>query len=183
MPFDFEMLPIDGPVLIKPAVFNDNRGYFLETYKKSDFEAFSIKDNFLQDNLSYSKKNTVRGLHYQMPPYAQAKIVRVIKGRVLDVAVDVRRESPAFGKYFSVELSGENNLALYIPQGFAHGFSVLSDEGAFVFYKCTNEYYPGAAAGIRYDDKSLNIDWKVKTPVLSCSDLKLPYIESAQLFD
>lgn len=167
----FDKFEIDGPILIKPDIFGDNRGYFLETYNQQKFDFLSKEICFVQDNLSYSKKNTIRGLHFQEEPYAQGKLCRVIKGKVLDVAVDIRPDSKTFGKYVALELSGENNHSLWIPAGFAHGFSVLSEE-AYFLYKCTNYYNKESERCILYNDSSLNINWQVEDPVVSIKDLE-----------
>ena len=149
---------ISDVYIIEPSVFGDNRGYFLESYNKKAFEENIGFVNFVQDNESKSSKGVLRGLHFQKPPYAQAKLVRCIEGCVIDVAVDIRKGSPTYGKHFSVELSGENKRQLFVPRGFAHGFSVLSESAVFA-YKVDNMYAPAFDAGIRYDDKELNIDW------------------------
>ncbi len=151
---------IKGVVIIEPQVFGDERGYFFESFSQKKFEAEVCKTVFVQDNESKSCYGVVRGLHYQLPPYAQAKLVRVVKGRVLDVAVDIRKGSPTYGKYVAVELTEENKRQLYIERGFAHGFAVLSDEAVFQ-YKCDNYYAPGQEGGIRFDDVTLNIDWRI----------------------
>ena len=148
-------------LIIEPKVFGDERGYFFESWNKSRFEEYGINADFVQDNESKSRFGVVRGLHYQLPPYTQAKLVRVISGSVLDVAVDIRKNSPTYGKYVAVELSGENKRQLFIPRGFAHGFAVLSDEAIFA-YKCDNIYMPSAERGIAFNDPDLNIDWKVQ---------------------
>lgn len=155
--FTFEKTHIDGVYIITPKVFGDNRGYFMETYKQSDFEEAGIFCNFLQDNQSKSRKGVLRGLHFQKT-YPQAKLVRVIKGEVYDVAVDLRKESPTYGKYIGVLLSDENKKQFFIPRGFAHGFLVLSDEAEFV-YKCDNLYHPEDEGGLIYNDPDVNIDW------------------------
>lgn len=160
-----------GLIVIKPDVFSDNRGYFFESFNKQKFEKKGYLWNFVQDNFSKSKKGTIRGLHFQVNPYAQGKLCQVIQGEVLDIAVDLRFNSPTFGKYFSIVLSEENHLQLYIPEGFAHGFSVLSDEAIF-HYKCTNFYNKESERTILFNDEKLNIDWKVENPNLSEKDLK-----------
>jgi dTDP-4-dehydrorhamnose 3,5-epimerase len=144
--------------IIEPSVFGDNRGYFLESFNLEKFEENIYPIKFVQDNESKSSKGVLRGLHFQKPPFEQAKLVRCIEGRVLDVAVDVRKESPTYGKHLAVELSGENKRQLFIPRGFAHGFSVLSESAIFA-YKVDNTYAPESDSGIRFDDKELNIDW------------------------
>ena len=144
--------------IIEPLVFGDNRGYFLESFNLEKFEENIYPIKFVQDNESKSSRGVLRGLHFQKPPFEQAKLVRCIEGRVLDVAVDVRKESPTYGKHVAVELSGENKRQLFVPRGFAHGFSVLSDTAIFA-YKVDNTYAPESDSGIRFDDKELNIDW------------------------
>ena len=177
MPFEFERLKIEDLILVKPKVFGDNRGFFAECYKKSDFALNGINVDFVQDNHSKSSKGVLRGLHYQQSPYAQAKLVRCIKGRIYDVAVDIRPDSKSFGKYVKVELSEDNKYMLYIPEGFAHGFVVLSDEAELI-YKTSAEYAPEYDSGIRWDDKDLNIDWGIDfEPVLSEKDKNLPYLK------
>ena len=144
--------------IIEPSVFGDNRGYFFESFNKEAFEESLGTADFVQDNESKSSRGVLRGLHFQKPPYAQAKLVRCIEGRVIDVSVDIRKGSPTYGKHVSVELSGENKRQLFIPRGFAHGFSVLSDTAIFA-YKVDNRYVPESDSGIKYDDKELNINW------------------------
>ncbi len=174
MPFVFEKTEIEDVILVKPQVFGDNRGFFMESYKKSDFYANGIKVEFNQDNHSCSSKNVLRGLHYQIPPYAQAKLVRCAKGRIYDVAVDIRPNSKTFGKYVKVELSEDNKHMLFIPEGFAHGFVVLSDS-AELLYKASGEYNPSADRGILWCDEDINIDWGIDfTPILSKKDENQP---------
>lgn len=151
---------IEGVVIIEPRIFNDSRGYFFESFNHREFEDKVCKTLFVQDNESKSSYGVLRGLHFQKPPYAQSKLVRVIKGKVLDVAVDIRVESPTYGKYVAVELSDENHLQFFIPRGFAHGFIVLSDEVIFQ-YKCDNFYSPEYEGAIAWNDPEINIDWKV----------------------
>lgn len=172
-----------GVMVIEPAVFGDSRGYFMESYNKSDLAEIGIVNDFIQDNESFSSYGVVRGLHYQAQPYTQAKLVRVISGRVLDVAVDIRKDSPDFGKIFTVELSGENHRQFYIPRGFAHGFAVLSETALFA-YKCDNIYHPESDRGIAFNDPALKIDWQVPEDkmLLSAKDLKHPYLKDAELF-
>lgn len=160
-----------GLLLIKPKVFGDNRGYFFESYNKEAYQKAGIDFHFVQDNISKSKKNTIRGLHYQIGSKAQGKLCQVISGKVLDVEVDIRFGSPTFGKYFASELTEENHTQLWIPPGFAHGFSVLSDEAIFS-YKCTELYCKELERAILYNDKQLNISWKVDTPIVSEKDLQ-----------
>lgn len=170
MPFDFERQRIKDVILVKPKVFGDNRGYFMETYKKSDFAANGIDVDFNQDNQSMSMAHVLRGLHYQEEPYGQAKLVRCNKGRIYDVAVDIRKNSETFGQYVKVELSEENKHMLFIPKGFAHGFVVLS-EVAELIYKASGEYAPQADRGILWNDKDIDIDWEIDfEPILSEKD-------------
>lgn len=177
MPFEFEKLEIEGLILVKPKVFGDNRGFFLESYKKSDFTANGIDVEFNQDNHSKSTAKVLRGLHYQAKPYGQAKLVRCSKGKIFDVAVDIRPNSKTFGKYVKVELSEENKHMLFIPEGFAHGFVVLSDE-AELLYKASGEYSPQADRGILWNDKDINIDWGIDfEPILSEKDKIQPYLK------
>lgn len=181
MPFIFKKLDLPEIVLIEYSVFPDERGFFAETFKASEFEKNGLPTTFLQDNFSYSKKGVVRGLHYQLNPKAQGKLVRVLKGKILDVAVDVRRESTTFLQKVAVELSSENNRMLFIPAGFAHGFVALSEEVEFL-YKCTSEYSKEHERGIRFDDPDINIDWKISNPIVSGKDLELPFAKNAEVF-
>ena len=180
MPFIFKKLSIPEVVLIEPKVFRDGRGLFLETYKYSDFAQTGIKEQFVQDNYSKSVKGVLRGLHFQKNPDAQGKLVQCVKGKIFDAAVDIRKGSPTFGRWVSVELSEENNLLLYVPSAFAHGFVVLS-ETADVIYKCNREYSPEDDRGIIWDDPDINIRWPVKDPVLSEKDKKLPFLKDADI--
>lgn len=175
---------IKGVYVIEPRVFNDARGYFMETWKQADFEEYIGKVQFIQDNESKSSYGVLRGLHYQKGDASQAKLVRVIKGRVLDVAVDIRRSSPTFGKHVMVELSEDNKRQFYIPRGFAHGFLVLSDEAIFI-YKVDNFYAPQQDAGIRWNDPELGIEWPIdpKDVQTSEKDLRQPLLKDAELFD
>lgn len=177
---------IPDVVIIEPKVHGDARGYFVETFRQDKLEEFlGYKINFCQDNESKSSKGVLRGLHYQLPPYAQTKLVRVIKGKVLDVAVDIRKGSPTFGKYVAVELTAENKKQLLVPRGFAHGFVVLEDDTVFA-YKVDNYYSPECDRGIAYDDESLNIDWILKKEELNLSakDTKQPKLnETNDLFE
>ena len=167
---NFEKIFIDGLLLVQPDVFLDERGYFFESFNKEKYVDSGINFSFVQDNISKSKKGTVRGLHYQVGESAQGKLCSVIVGKVLDIAVDIRFGSPTFGKYYSLELSEEKKNQLWIPPGFAHGFSVLSDEAIFS-YKCTNIYNKQAERSILYNDEMLKIDWKVEMPIVSPKDL------------
>ena len=182
MSYIFEKSEIPEIILLKPQVFSDNRGYFLETYKRSEFIANGIKDDFLQDNISYSKKGVLRGLHYQLNPAAQSQIVRVVRGKVWDVVVDIRKNSSTFKKWVGVELNDENNYAVYMPPGFAHGFITLSNDVA-MYYKCSAEFSPGLDGGIKWDDKDLDIKWPIDKPVISDKDINLPYLKDAILFN
>lgn len=166
-------------VILIPAIFEDERGYFFESYNKTKLEDLDIAIDFVQDNQSFSKKGTLRGLHYQNPPFAQTKLVRVLEGEIIDVAVDLRKNSPTYGKSFSILLSAENKKQLLIPQGFAHGFSVIS-ETASVMYKCDQFYNKASEGGIKFNDSSLNIDWgmNLKDAIVSEKDLILPFIEN-----
>ena len=166
----FVRTKIEDVVIIEPKVHGDDRGYFVETFRADKLEEFlGFKLNFGQDNESKSSKGVLRGLHYQLPPHAQTKLVRVIQGRVLDVAVDIRRNSPTFGQHVAVELSAENKKQLLVPRGFAHGFVVLEDDTIFA-YKVDNYYSPECDRGIAFDDESLNIDWILKKEELKLSD-------------
>lgn len=174
MPFEFERQKIKDVILIKPKVFGDNRGFFMETYKKSDFYANGIEVEFNQDNHSKSSKGVLRGLHYQASPYGQAKIVRCGRGRIYDVAADIRPNSETFGQYVKAELSEENKHMLYIPVGFAHGFVALSEE-VELLYKASGEYNPQADRGVLWNDPDINIDWNIDfEPILSDKDKVQP---------
>ncbi|ADI32008.1 dTDP-4-dehydrorhamnose 3,5-epimerase [Staphylothermus hellenicus] len=173
MPFEFRRMDIPDVVLIIPKVFEDERGFFMETYKKPDFERAGIRGNFVQDNHSRSRYGVLRGLHFQREPYAQAKIVRCVRGVIYDVAVDLRRNSKTFGKYVGVILSEFNKYMLYIPRGFAHGFLVLSEE-AEVIYKVDNLYAPEYEAGLIWNDPDVGIKWPIEEPILSEKDKKWP---------
>lgn len=166
---------IEDVLLIKPSVFGDQRGYFFESYSERSFDSAVGKIRFVQDNESRSSKNVIRGLHFQKPPYAQSKLVRVVRGRVLDIAVDIREGSPTFGRHVSVELSEDNHYQLFIPKGFAHGYAVLSDEAIFQ-YKCDAFYAPEAEGAILWNDPDLGIDWKVPAndAIISPKDQKNP---------
>ncbi|QEC78089.1 dTDP-4-dehydrorhamnose 3,5-epimerase [Mucilaginibacter ginsenosidivorax] len=172
---------LEGCIVITPRIFNDDRGYFFESYNEQNFnKALGYQANFVQDNQSYSTKGVLRGLHLQKGEHAQAKLVRVTKGEVLDVAVDLRTGSPTYGQHFSVKLSEENNQQLFIPRGFAHGFIVLSDVAVFQ-YKCDNYYNKTAEGGLHYADPELNIDWGMSATELLVSekDLELPFLKDA----
>lgn len=158
-------------IVLKPKVFKDDRGYFFESYNQQTFQNAGINELFTQDNQSLSGKGIVRGMHFQSPPHAQGKLVRVIKGAVQDVVVDIRKNSPTYGKHFSIELSEENFLMMYIPTGFAHGFATLRDNTIFS-YKCTDTYHPEVEGGLPWNDRDLNIQWMVENPILSEKDNK-----------
>lgn len=157
---NFTKTGIEGVVIIEPKLFNDARGYFFESFSQREFDEAVRRVRFVQDNESRSSRGVVRGLHFQKPPFAQSKLVRVISGAVLDVAVDIRRGSPTFGRHVAVELSGENHRQVFIPRGFAHGFSVLTESVVFQ-YKCDNYYSPESEGAIAWDDPDLGIDWKI----------------------
>jgi len=169
-------------LIIEPRVFADQRGYFFESYNQQKFQEDGISTVFIQDNESKSGRGVIRGLHYQLAPFAQTKLVRVIQGRVYDVAVDCRNGSPTFGQSFGLELSEDNKLQFYIPQGFAHGFSVLSETAIFC-YKCDGLYHPAAERGIRYNDPALNINWGIdpSEAMVSGKDLILPLFSNAEM--
>jgi len=175
MPFSFQPLSIPDVILVNPTVFPDDRGFFMETFKASDFDKAGLPTRYVQDNFSLSKKDVIRGLHYQKHPKAQGKLVSVLRGSVWDVAVDIRRQSSTFLKWVAAELNDQNHAMLYIPPGFAHGFAALTDE-VHLLYKCTNEYDPQADAGIRWDDPGIAVAWPVHRPVLSVKDRRLPLI-------
>lgn len=169
---------IDGVYILEPRIFRDDRGYFFESFSQREFEEKIGKINFVQDNESKSSYGVMRGLHFQRPPYAQSKLVRCVKGAVLDVAVDIRKGSPTYGQHVAVELTADNHRQFFIPRGFAHGFAVLSDEAIFQ-YKCDNFYAPQADGGISIRDASLNIDWQIPTEnaILSEKDTKHPLLQ------
>ncbi len=167
--------------IIKPDVFGDDRGYFFESFHVEKFAAFGITDPFMQDNESRSQKNVLRGLHYQLKPFAQGKLIRVIRGAVLDIAVDIRPNSPTFGKWVSMELTGENKWICWIPAGFAHGFVTLEDDTIFT-YKCSAPYDKASEGSIRWNDPELNIDWGIPDPLLSDKDRVAPLFKDARVF-
>lgn len=181
---EFKKTDIEGVYIIEPRVFNDTRGYFFEAWKKAEFESNIGPVDFIQDNESKSGYGVLRGLHYQKGELSQAKLVRVIKGRVFDVAVDIRKSSPTFGRHVMVELNDENKRQFFIPRGFAHGFLVLSDEAVFT-YKVDNVYAPQAEGGIRWDDPELAIQWPIdpKEVLTSDKDLRLPLLKDAEVFE
>ena len=173
---------IEGVVIIEPRIFEDSRGYFFESFSEREFVEKVCNTRFVQDNESKSSYGVVRGLHFQLPPHAQSKLVRVVEGAVLDIAVDIRRGSPTFGKYVAVELSAENHRQLFIPRGFAHGFAVLSEEAVFQ-YKCDNYYAPQSEGAVVWDDPALGIDWGVPADkaILSEKDMKHPLLKDADI--
>lgn len=168
---------IEGVVVIEPKVFDDARGYFFESYSKRRFDEAIRPIEFVQDNESMSTRGVIRGLHFQRPPFSQSKLVRCVRGAVLDVVVDIRRGSPTYGRHVAVELTGENRRQLFVPRGFAHGFAVLSDEAVFQ-YKCDNYYHPESEGGISIADRSLGIDWRIDPAeaILSEKDLRNPML-------
>ncbi len=178
MAFEIIEKKLEDVLVIKTDKFYDDRGCFMELFKSSEFQKLGIPNNFPQINLSYSKKNVIRGLHYQIGDNAQGKLVRLIKGRVRDVFVDARVDSPNYGKVSYVDLSEEDSIILYIPTGFAHGFSVQSEEAVFLYF-CTNEYNKATEGGINYKDPSLNIDWQVVEEIVSEKDKALPFFKPA----
>src|SRR3989339_1245311 len=172
---NFKETGLQGLLIIQPDIFTDSRGYFFESFNQNSFQKSGITFIPVQDNESRSSRGVIRGLHYQLNPHAQAKLIRVVEGKIFDVALDLRRESPTFGKWFGVELDSEKKKQLLIPGGFAHGFSVLSDI-AVIQYKCDNVYNPAFERGINLNDPVLNIDWKTgdSEPIISAKDLKNP---------
>ena len=169
----FQNSPLSGVTVISPNVLHDERGYFFEAFSKRRYTEVCGDADFVQDNVSESVKGTIRGLHYQVGEFAQGKLCKVLSGKVIDVAVDIRFGSPTFGRYFAVELSDENSAQLWIPPGFAHGFSVLSERAVF-HYKCTNYYSKPHERAIRFNDPTLNIEWRVPVPIVSEKDLAAP---------
>jgi dTDP-4-dehydrorhamnose 3,5-epimerase len=180
---EFIHTEIKEVVIIKPKIFEDSRGYFFESFVQKAFNENVCKTAFVQENQSKSTYGVLRGLHYQLPPFTQAKLVSVVEGKVLDVAVDIRKNSPTFGKYVAVELSDENHLQLFVPRGFAHGFAVLSGKAVFQ-YKCDNYYSPENEGAIIWNDKTINIKWKIPENdiILSEKDKKHPTLDAAKLF-
>lgn len=176
---------IEGVVIIEPRIFEDSRGYFFESFSEREFVEKVCNTHFVQDNESKSSYGVVRGLHFQRPPHAQSKLVRVVEGTVLDIAVDIRRGSPTFGRYVAVELSAENHRQLFIPRGFAHGFAVLSEKAVFQ-YKCDNYYAPQSEGAIAWNDPAIGIDWRIPADkvILSAKDMAHPLLaECDELFD
>lgn len=173
-----EQTPLEGLLVLHPEVYNDPRGYFFESFNQRKFdEAVGAPVQFVQDNRSFSVKNVVRGLHFQKPPHAQSKLVSVIRGAVLDVSVDIRKDSPTYGQTYSIELNEHNKTMLYIPAGFAHGFATLEDDTMF-FYKCSDFYNKESEDGIMWNDPNLNIDWQVSDPIQSDKDQELSQFNS-----
>ena len=177
MPFTFKRLSIPDVILIEPQSFSDDRGFFFESFKESDFFSNGIDKKFVQDNFSHSVNGVIRGLHFQKVPKAQAKLVTVLKGKIFDVAVDIRKNSPTYGKWVSEILSGDTHNLLYVPEGFAHGFCVISDD-ADVLYKVSNEYSQEHERSIIWNDPKLNIQWPIKKPIISNKDNKLSLLEN-----
>jgi dTDP-4-dehydrorhamnose 3,5-epimerase len=171
--FTFARLEIPDVILVEPRAFGDERGYFMESYRESTFAQAGIPARFRQDNRSFSRRGVLRGLHFQRPPFGQSKLVSATQGEIFDVAVDLRPNSPTFGRWVGERLSAENKLMLYVPDGFAHGFQVMS-ETALVHYKTTSEYAPQADAGVRWDDPELAVSWPLTPPLLSAKDETLP---------
>jgi len=178
MPFTFNQTKIKDVIMIEAKIYPDNRGFFMETFRESFFRENGIDVKFVQDNFSHSSKNVLRGLHYQKHPTAQAKLIKVIHGEIFDVAVDMRKQSPTYGKWVGDILSEKNHKMLYIPEGFAHGFLVLSND-ADVHYKVSNEYSAENDRGILWNDPNLKINWSNNNPILSENDLKHPFLENA----
>ncbi|NEM96651.1 dTDP-4-dehydrorhamnose 3,5-epimerase [Pontibacter burrus] len=174
---DFKTFEIEGLIEFQPRVFRDDRGYFLETFSMKWFEPLKIAPNFVQDNQSVSKKGVLRGLHFQKPPYAQGKLVRVSSGRALDVAVDLRKNSLTYGKHITCILDAEKQNVFYVPEGFAHGFVALEDNTTFL-YKCTDFYQPTAEGGLLWNDPELGIDWGIENPLVSTKDEVLPLLRN-----
>ncbi|BDQ31814.1 dTDP-4-dehydrorhamnose 3,5-epimerase [Nitrosopumilus zosterae] len=178
MGFTFKRLSIPEVILVEPKLYSDSRGFFYESFKESDFFSNEIT-KFVQDNVSHSINGVIRGLHYQINPKPQAKLVSVFNGKIFDVAVDIRKKSPTYGRWVAEILSDENHRSLYVPEGFAHGFCVMSKE-ADVFYKVSNEHSPENERGIIWNDPTLNIPWSVKKPIISDKDSKLPLLEETE---
>ncbi len=168
--------PMPGLKLLEPTIFGDDRGYFYESYNQEKFRELGIPEVFVQDNQSFSQQGVVRGLHFQAPPFAQGKLVRVLQGAVIDVAVDIRLGSPTYGQTYAIELTDENKLQFYLPPGFAHGFSTLAPNTIFS-YKCTNYYNKASEGGILWNDPDLAINWEVENPILSDKDIILPELQ------
>jgi len=182
MPFQMHTTPIEGLLVIEPKVFADERGFFMESFKASDFAAFGVTQNFVQDNHSKSKKGVIRGLHFQRAPHAQGKLVRVVRGSAWDVAVDLRKDSPTFGRWYAQVLSADNHLLFCIPEGFGHGFLALEDDTELL-YKCTTEYDKPSDGGIRWNDPVIHVEWPEigVSPILSAKDAALPRLKDCVL--
>ncbi len=178
MPFEFEKLEIPDIILVKPKIFYDERGFFLEIFKHSEFNKNGITENFEQDNYSKSVKNVLRGMHYQKSPFEQAKFIKCLRGKIFDAVIDIRKESSTYGKWVGMELSEDNQNMLFIPSGFAHGFVVLSDT-AEVLYKCSKEYSPKDERGIIWNDPDIKINWPVANPILIEKDKQFPRLKDA----
>lgn len=168
---EFKETPLQGVIVIQPRVFEDPRGYFFESYNRETFQKAGLNMNFVQDNQSMSQRGVLRGLHFQNNPHAQGKLVRVISGAVFDVAVDIRKNSPTYGKWFGIELTGKNKTMMYIPEGFAHGFETLEDNTVFS-YKCTNVYNKASEDCLLWNDPEIGIEWRLSAPLLSEKDLQ-----------
>lgn len=181
MSFSFKKLKIQDLILIEPKIYSDDRGYFLEIYKETDFVDNGISETFIQDNHSFSLKNVIRGLHYQLPPKDQGKLVTVIKGAIFDVAVDIRQHSNTYKQWVSVILSDENASVFYIPSGFAHGFLALTNK-VHVVYKCTEEYSVEHEFGVIWNDPDINVLWPIKNPIISKKDSELPLLKNSKVF-
>ena len=179
MPFTFKTLNLPGVILVEPRVFEDDRGFFLEAFKLSDFEKAGLHLSFKQSNHSRSTKNVLRGLHYQLNPRAQGKLIRCIEGKIFDVAVDIRKGSPTYGKWIGEYLCEENRRLLYIPEGFLHGFCVVSESAQIIYY-CTEEYSPAHDRSVKWNDPSIGIQWPVTHPVLSAKDENAVLLERAE---
>lgn len=172
---------LDGVLIVEPKVFGDNRGWFMETYSRRDFEDAGITAEFVQDNRSFSsKKGIIRGLHFQRNPMCQAKLLTCLKGEILDVAVDLRKDSPTYKKWISVKLTAENKKQIFIPKSFAHGFLTLTDD-VEIMYKCDELYSPECDGGIRFDDPEIGVEWGVENPILSEKDKNAPYLKDIKL--
>jgi dTDP-4-dehydrorhamnose 3,5-epimerase len=180
MPFEFRRLKVPDVVLVDATQHKDDRGYFMETYKRSEFVANGVTDEFVQDNCSQSVRGTLRGLHYQKHPHAQGKLIMVLKGEIFDVVVDIRRGSPTYAQWVGATLSDQTPQLLYVPVGFAHGFCVLS-EAAVVLYKTSDEYAPESDRGIRWDDPRIGIAWPCNDPIISTKDAQLPLLSEAEI--
>jgi len=180
MPFQFTKLDIPDVIKIEPQVFGDDRGFFLEAFRASDFKDGGLEFTIVQSNHSRSVQNVLRGLHYQLSPRAQGKLIRCVSGKIFDVAVDIRKESPTFGKWVGEYLCEDNKNLLYIPEGFAHGFCVVSESAEIIYY-CSDEYAPEYDRGIKWDDPAIGIDWPVTDPILSEKDVSAPCLAQAEL--